>query len=382
MEQKIHANVALLLFPWASEAPYIFVSDILKIITPISGNIYVITGHEERIKYENENVNVLPVKLSVHYAKLKNPLWFSYIWWILKCLLIQLNMGFNLLKVSRSVDIIIYMAYPFNLLPLIIGKICRKKNVELVIRSKEKHHNRLLNIFLQINNILDFRLMDGISPESKSIIKDLGLDKYSEKIVGECSRFVKVDKNVNLKERKNVVGFIGRLRKEKGIIEFIKSIPIILEKRKDIEFLIVGDGDLSDWVESEVNAIKKIHNVNIRFLGWVSREDIYDVLSSIKLLVLPTHAEGLPTIILEAMATGTPILTTNVGGIPDVIVDGKTGYILKNNSPNHISKCVLDALEDPNLEKIVENSRRIVKKKFTYESAVKRWEKIFKTVLE
>lgn len=71
MEQKIHANVALLLFPWASEAPYIFVSDILKIITPISGNIYVITGHEERIKYENENVNVLPVKLSVHYAKLK-----------------------------------------------------------------------------------------------------------------------------------------------------------------------------------------------------------------------------------------------------------------------------------------------------------------------
>lgn len=145
-------------------------------------------------------------------------------------------MGFNLLKVSRSVDIIIYMAYPFNLLPLIIGKICRKKNVELVIRSKEKHHNRLLNIFLQINNILDFRLMDGISPESKSIIKDLGLDKYSEKIVGECSRFVKVDKNVNLKERKNVVGFIGRLRKEKGIIEFIKSIPIILEKERTSNF--------------------------------------------------------------------------------------------------------------------------------------------------
>lgn len=379
MEKSTPPNVAVLLFPWASKAPYYFVSDIIKILEPISEQVYVISGHEERIKYQNKNVKIFPVKLAVHYAKTKRPLWFSYILWILKCFLIQINMCFNLIRILGDIDIVIYMAYPFNLLPLIIAKIFRKKNIELIIRSEERHHNRLLKLFLDINNILDFKLMDTISPESKSLVKEFNLDKYQKKVVGECSRFVEIDKiNVlPLKNRKNVIGFIGRLRKEKGIIEFVKSIPIILNERKDVEFLIIGEGDMSKWVKSQIKDVKKNHNAKIKFLGWVPREDIFDVLVSLKILVMPTtHAEGLPTIILESMASGTPVLTTNVGGIPDVIQDRKTGFIMESNSPEYIARGVINALEHNHLDKIVKNARKVVEKKFTYKNAVKRWEKI------
>ena len=83
---------------------------------------------------------------------------------------------------------------------------------------------------------------------------------------------------------------------------------------------------------------------------------------------------------LEAMACGTPVLATPVGAIPDVIIDGKTGFIMENNSPECIAENVIRALASQDLERIAENGRRFVEENFTFEKTVENWRRILQEI--
>ena len=119
-------------------------------------------------------------------------------------------------------------------------------------------------------------------------------------------------------------------------------------------------------------------NNKVELTRWIPHDELPDYLNELKLLILPSYTEGLPNIMLEAMACGTPVLATPVGAIPDVITDGETGFILENNSPECIAENVMRALNHHDLEKIVKNARELVEKEFTYEAAVKRYRAILK----
>jgi len=80
------------------------------------------------------------------------------------------------------------------------------------------------------------------------------------------------------------------------------------------------------------------------------------------------------------MACGTPVLATPVGAIPDVIIDGKTGFIMENNSPECIAENVKRALDSPDLERIAENGRRFVEENFTFEKTVENWKGILQSI--
>ncbi len=99
-------------------------------------------------------------------------------------------------------------------------------------------------------------------------------------------------------------------------------------------------------------------------------------LHNLKLLVLPSSSEGVPTILLEAMACSTPVLATPVGGVPDILKDGENGFILLDSSPENIASGITRALGHPFLSKIAENGRELLEKEFSHEAVVERFKKI------
>lgn len=377
-------KICVIMFPWPSKGVYKFLSDILKILEPLSGRIYVITGNTNRIESHNTNVVFKDTKVSLHYSHELHPIWFSKLLWAFKASLFQVKASLELFRLSKDIDIIFfYAAYPYYLLPLLSAKVLGKKTLEIITYTSHTQLNSgsILGKIFRLQDKLLLSLIDYISPLSQSIISQSNRDRYKDKILPIGARFIdmdffKVKKNID--GRKNIVGYIGRLVEGKGLMNFVKAVPLIMREHEDVEFLIGGDGDLFD----EIKRIMDDKDYKITLPGWIPEEEIPDYLNELKLLVLPTDAEGLPTIILEAMACGTPVLATSVGGVLDVIKDGETGFILENNSPECIVKNIIRALEHPNLEKIVKNARKLIEEKYTYEAAVERYRKILECIKE
>jgi len=259
---NIKPRVAIVSFPWESYAPYKFLSDVLKILEPISDNVVLIDGNTNRINIPSKEVEVRDIGMSMYHLKDIKPTSYSAILWIIKCILAQIKASLELIKTRKDTDVVVfYAAYPYYLLPLIVSKILRKKTVEVVTRSK---HNSLLPKIFSLQDPLLFRLLNGISPESKALIKDLGLERHKNKILPEGARFIDVSRYTvkkKISERRNIIGFIGRHRKEKGVVEFVEAIPLVARENKDVEFLIGGSGDLLGWVKEECKRIENGNNI-------------------------------------------------------------------------------------------------------------------------
>lgn len=376
-------NIAIILFPWASSTPYKFTSTIIGIIEPITPNIYLITV-KKKLFIKNPNLKVLNIYLKVHYAKTKTPIWYSYTLWILKFILIEIYTSIQLIRILKKIDTVIFMSYPFDLLPLLITKIFKKKiitpamgspSINYKKTSKKTFFSLIIYNFLKLSETLTFRLSDLIIVQSRNVINFIGLDKYRSKV--RCSGDY-LDTNIfeikkQLKDRNNLIGYIGRLAEGKGLIELVNSMNMILEEFNDAKFLIGGTGSLENEIQCEIENMGLDNSVEIP--GWIPPDRFVDYLNRLKLYVFPSDSEGLPIGILEAMACGTPVLATSVGGIPDVIKDGETGFILENNSPECIAKNVVRALKHPHLDEIVANAREKIEKEYKFDNVVENYKK-------
>jgi len=292
----------------------------------------------------------------------------------------QLKVSWRLCRIARHVDFwIFFFGGPVLLLPMLTAKLLLKDVVLAFTGSAPEDMRAQVGSFIskvvrfltEINCTLSSRMVIY----SESLIKTWGLQKFKHKISIAHEHFLDFDKfkvQKPLNERDNLIGYIGRLSEEKGILNFLEAIPRVLETRGKVAFIIGGDGQLRSQVEEHAN---KSSN-KVKCVGWISHNELPHYLNELKLLVLPSYTEGLPNIMLEAMACGTPVLATPVGSIPDVVKDGETGFIMKDNSPECIARNVIRALTHPTLEQIAQNACALVEKEFTYEKAVARYKNI------
>lgn len=269
-------------------------------------------------------------------------------------------------------------------LPILFAKLMNKKVILLLAGSSIKSHQMnqdRLTVGLKILRSPCLTLANKIIVYSPILIQDYQLEKSSRKILISHRHFLDFNAftvTTSFPDRPPIIGYIGRLSGEKGVQHFVQALPAILNDRQELCVLIGGDGQLKEALETSLGEGGLISRVD--FSGWISHSDLSKYLNQLRLLVLPSYTEGLPNIMLEAMACGTPVLATPVGAICDVIIDGETGFIMESNAPECIAENVVRALSSPELEQIAENGRRFVGKNFTFEKVVENWKRVLQEI--
>ncbi|MFX0068133.1 MAG: glycosyltransferase family 4 protein [Candidatus Hodarchaeota archaeon] len=166
--------------------------------------------------------------------------------------------------------------------------------------------------------------------------------------------------------------YIGDLELWKGISYLIKAIEKLNETGHKAFLTIVGDGDYRNGLE------KKAHGLPIRFLGQQNHERIPQLLQKSSILVLPSLWEGIPTVALEAMASGIPVIATNVGGVSEIVTNEKTGILVRPKNADDIAQAVIRLSKSSSLRNTLrKNALRLVQNKHNFEKMVPSVERIY-----
>lgn len=358
-------NVGIVTIP-ISEAGVTPLSNLVDIVSSFSGKIWLVTGDAGHTFFkDNHKVKLYGV------GNRPKPNTFSRIG---KYIPTQLRMAYRLAWLSAKTDLwIFFIGASASPLPILTAKLLGKIVVLAYAASDTEiigAQSKILSKPMKLLTKASLTLSDRIILYSQNLIHEYGLGKYRNKISIAHEHFLDFDKFKLLNqliERENLVGYIGRLSEEKGILNFVKAIPGILKQQDEAKFLIGGEGRLRDKIDKYLD--QENLNSKVKLLGWIPHDELPKYLDELKLLVLPSYTEGIPNIMLEAMACGTPVLATPVGAIPDILKDEETGFIMKDNSPECIARNVIRALNHPDLEQITVNAHQLVGKEYTYEAA-------------
>jgi glycosyltransferase involved in cell wall biosynthesis len=142
-----------------------------------------------------------------------------------------------------------------------------------------------------------------------------------------------------------IIGQIGRLDKQKNPLDFIRAAAIVAGKYPNVQFVIAGDGVLRPECESLIKEL----NLTEKFFLLGYRNDINRLYPILALTALSSLWEGLPVVFQESMIAGKPIVANDVDGARDVIVDGKTGYLVTPHQPQEMADRILTLLKDEKL---------------------------------
>ena len=171
-----------------------------------------------------------------------------------------------------------------------------------------------------------------------------------------------------------VIGVIARLQEQKGITYLLQAMPAIAAALSDVTLVIAGQGAFEADLKAEAEATGI--GERIRFVG--VRHDIPELLQLFDVLVLPSLWEGLPIVILEAMAAGCPIVSTAVGGIPAALGQGDAGVLVPSLDAGALRDGVLRMLTDAGLRRrLTAAAARRVEAEFSAEAMTRHYERLY-----
>lgn len=181
-------------------------------------------------------------------------------------------------------------------------------------------------------------------------------------------------------QNKRSLLFLSRIEREKGIIELIDAYWLLKQKHPDFQLVIAGNGP---YLKNVNDYIAKENIQDVHCLGHVTGEEKFKAFQNASIFCFPSYyGEGMPNAVLEAMALGLPLVSSDVSGLKDILEDGKNGMILRKIEPPEIADQISKLVENDELRrKISEYNKKYASEKFHPQECAKRLKIIFENVL-
>ncbi len=223
----------------------------------------------------------------------------------------------------------------------------------------------------------------SISQQVANTVKDLyGKNIHTPVIYNgiPTNHFVNNSHRLTQRINKNLILIhIGRFATPKNHHLLIESFSIAVKEHPNMELWLVGDGPLRPEIEKLVKE-KELEN-KVKFLG--VRSDILQLLSESDVFILPSDWEGVPLTVLEAMATGKPVIATTVGGVSELVEDGRTGILVPPKDPKALAQAILRLAKDPAMRESMgkEGQKRAIEK-FDIKQTARQYEELYLKLLK
>jgi len=256
-----------------------------------------------------------------------------------------------------------------------------------VIISSERSTSEWKNIIHKTIELLTDFMVDKTIANSqavkKSLINDVGLSGKKIDVIPNGINLENYDKKIDtgkkkkqlgLTPSKKIVGTVTRLHPEKAPQDFVRAAATLKKKFPDVQFIMVGDGRMRTKLESMVSEL----GLKEDFVFTGVRDDVSEIIQVMDVFALTSLWEGMPGVVLEAMAWSKPVVATNVGGTPEVVDDGATGFLVPAGDADAAAQATLFLLQ--NSEKAREmggEGRRKVESNFALNDMVKQTESLY-----
>ena len=230
----------------------------------------------------------------------------------------------------------------------------------LQVRLKYRLFDKVIAISGGIRNIL---ISEGVPAEKVVCVRSaIDIKQYGLSCADTWFR-----KEFGLAQDVRVIGMVAQFIERKGHRYLLQAIPGILSKYPRVKFILFGKGPLEEGIRAM--ALAAGMQSSLLFAGF--RNDLERVLPCLYAIVHPAEMEGLGVALLQAAACRVPLVGTDTGGIPEIVIDGVDGYLIPPRSPQAIAAAVLKLLDDPVKARAMgEAARAIVEKEFSIDAMV------------
>ncbi|MCH8868323.1 MAG: glycosyltransferase family 4 protein [Chloroflexi bacterium] len=279
-----------------------------------------------------------------------------------------------------GVQVIIYTAHGFYFHDRMSAK------ARMVVLGLEKLLGRITHMLLtQSSEDAATAVDEGICPKERVRWIGNGVDVASFIHVGDSNGVGGYERWEGLAEGDRVVGFVGRMVGEKGIGELIDAMDMVIRDVPEAKLMLVGDTLDDDRDSGFKEVLSRKINKNglaprVLFTGFV--DDVPKAMASMDLYVLPSHREGMPRTIIEAMASGKPVVATDIRGCREEVVEGVTGHLVPVNDPVALADAIKKVITRPDIcREMGEAGRRRAIEHFDEGAVVDREIKVYRELM-
>jgi len=204
----------------------------------------------------------------------------------------------------------------------------------------------------------------------------IDVEKFSRDFPSEIDG---LKKELDLVDEGPVIGFVGALAPQKGLVFLIEAVAKLRTRFPNIKCLLIGEGEQESELKTKIQ--QQQLDANFVFLG--QRYDIPALLKLMDVFVLPSLWEGLPQVVLEAMAARTPVVATNVCGTPEIIENGRNGLLVPPENADQLAEAISKILEDSTLrQRLIENASQTINTKFRVSQMVDNFAALYEQLLK